>query len=236
MKHVTVCDNAFKDISHATGISDIESIVTTFIKAEDQKQTLFNYISNLNTEIDLLEDSIQKIKESVQTCQQIEKEGKSAEIRIIDEQKGKIEQSLAKLDAKKDNLNMINSCLAGVRKPIESLLEEFKSSGLDVSKEPDNPEEIKDDTILEIVGELEQDINTLETYLAYQANERLAGVKAVPIETMENKEFGRKATLIQQLEAPDIEAQVENTKAPLPRARFNDLVEQALDARDARAS
>jgi len=58
MKHVTVCDNAFKDISHATGISDIESIVTTFIKAEDQKQTLFNYISNLNTEIDLLEDSI----------------------------------------------------------------------------------------------------------------------------------------------------------------------------------
>jgi len=50
---------------------------------------------------------------------------------------------------------MINSCLAGVRKPIESLLEEFKSSGLDVSKEPDNPEEIKDDTILEIVGELE---------------------------------------------------------------------------------
>ncbi len=44
-------------IEKATGISSIDEIVTTFIKAEEQNYSLYNYVNMLNQEIDTLDDS-----------------------------------------------------------------------------------------------------------------------------------------------------------------------------------
>lgn len=41
----------------ATGINNIDEIVTTFIKAEEQNVQLFNYVDQLNQENDQLEES-----------------------------------------------------------------------------------------------------------------------------------------------------------------------------------
>ena len=41
----------------ATGINNIDEIVTTFIKAEEQNVQLFNYVDQLNQENDSLEES-----------------------------------------------------------------------------------------------------------------------------------------------------------------------------------
>ena len=41
----------------ATGINNIDEIVTAFIKAEEQNIQLFNYIDQLNQENDQLEES-----------------------------------------------------------------------------------------------------------------------------------------------------------------------------------
>ena len=41
----------------ATGINNIDEIVTTFIKAEEQNVQLFNYVDQLNQECDQLEES-----------------------------------------------------------------------------------------------------------------------------------------------------------------------------------
>ena len=40
----------------ATGINNIEEIVTTFIKAEEQNVALFNYVNQLSQESDALEE------------------------------------------------------------------------------------------------------------------------------------------------------------------------------------
>lgn len=41
----------------ATGINNIDEIVTAFIKAEEQNVQLFNYVDQLNQENDALEES-----------------------------------------------------------------------------------------------------------------------------------------------------------------------------------
>lgn len=41
----------------ATGINNIDEIVTAFIKAEEQNVQLFNYVDQLNQENDQLEES-----------------------------------------------------------------------------------------------------------------------------------------------------------------------------------
>ena len=72
-KNVKVIQDAFDQIKTATGISNIQEIVTTFIKAEEQNNSLFNYVNMLNTEYDQLEESNREIREQIM---KIENRGK----------------------------------------------------------------------------------------------------------------------------------------------------------------
>jgi Asp-tRNA(Asn)/Glu-tRNA(Gln) amidotransferase C subunit len=49
IRNVKIIEDAFEQIKEATGISSTEEIVTTFIKAEEQNISLFNYVNVLNT-------------------------------------------------------------------------------------------------------------------------------------------------------------------------------------------
>merc|ERR1712070_474168 len=58
MEKVQSYEEAFAKIQAATGISDIDELVTTFINAEDQNFALFNYVNELNSECEKLEEQI----------------------------------------------------------------------------------------------------------------------------------------------------------------------------------
>lgn len=49
-------EEAFKVIKEGSGITNIDEIVTTFIKAEEQNYALWNYVNQLGQECDLLEE------------------------------------------------------------------------------------------------------------------------------------------------------------------------------------
>jgi coiled-coil domain-containing protein 63/114 len=53
---VQIIEDAFKQIKEATGISSVEEIVTTFVKAEEQNYSLYNYVNMLNSDIDMVEE------------------------------------------------------------------------------------------------------------------------------------------------------------------------------------
>lgn len=57
---------AFAKIQAATGISDIDELVNTFINAEDENYRLFKYVDELNQEIQKLEDQIADIKAEIE--------------------------------------------------------------------------------------------------------------------------------------------------------------------------
>lgn len=65
IRNVRVIEDAFEQIKEASGISNIEEIVTTFVKAEEQNHSLYNYVNMLNTETDVLEESNRDIKEQI---------------------------------------------------------------------------------------------------------------------------------------------------------------------------
>lgn len=56
VRNVKVIEDAFDQIKEATGISSIEEIVTTFIKSEEQNNSLFNYVNMFNSEIDMINE------------------------------------------------------------------------------------------------------------------------------------------------------------------------------------
>lgn len=56
-------EEAFNKIKAATGITDIDELVRTFIKNEDHNFSLFNYVNEQNNEVEKLEEQIQVLKE-----------------------------------------------------------------------------------------------------------------------------------------------------------------------------
>jgi vacuolar-type H+-ATPase subunit I/STV1 len=65
LRNVKVIEDAFDQIKTATGISNNDEIVTTFIKAQEQNYSLYNYVHMLNTETDQLEESNQGINDQI---------------------------------------------------------------------------------------------------------------------------------------------------------------------------
>ncbi|CAN0201395.1 unnamed protein product, partial [Hapterophycus canaliculatus] len=59
-------DEAFARIRSATGIEDIEELVRTFVKNEDQNFSLFNYVNEQQNEVEKLEEQLHQLEEEEQ--------------------------------------------------------------------------------------------------------------------------------------------------------------------------
>ena len=66
LQNVRVIEDAFSQITEVTGITSKDEIVTSFIKAEEQNYSLFNYVNLLGTETDHLEELNREIKEQIE--------------------------------------------------------------------------------------------------------------------------------------------------------------------------
>ena len=66
MERVQNFEEAFQRIKAATGINDIEELVRNFIKNEEQNFSLFNYVNDVNSEIERLEHSISGMRNQIE--------------------------------------------------------------------------------------------------------------------------------------------------------------------------
>lgn len=71
IRNVKIIEDAFEQIKEATGISSTEEIVTTFIKAEEQNYSLYNYVNMLNSEIDMIEEQNKMIEMEIQKHEEL---------------------------------------------------------------------------------------------------------------------------------------------------------------------
>lgn len=59
-------ENALQQIQDATGVYDVNEIVTRFLEAEEQNFSLFNYVNDINSEIERLEHSIAEMRSQIE--------------------------------------------------------------------------------------------------------------------------------------------------------------------------
>jgi len=71
VRNVHIIEDAFSQIKQQTGISSTEEIVTTFIKAEEQNYSLYNYVNTLNSEIDMIEEQNRSIEKEINRHEQL---------------------------------------------------------------------------------------------------------------------------------------------------------------------
>ncbi|KAL3134677.1 Outer dynein arm protein 1, variant 3 [Trebouxia sp. C0010 RCD-2024] len=66
MERVQHFGESFAKIQEATGMKDIDAIVERFMEAEDANFSLFNYVNEVNAEVEKLEEQIVDIKEEIE--------------------------------------------------------------------------------------------------------------------------------------------------------------------------
>ena len=78
IQEATKYEVIFDQIKEATGIEDTDTLVESFIEKEDKNFALFNYVNNMNTEIECLQDGIKYLKDEIEL---IKKEGVENDVR-----------------------------------------------------------------------------------------------------------------------------------------------------------
>ena len=88
IRNVKIIEDAFEQIKESTGISSVEEIVTTFIKAEEQNISLFNYVNMLNSEIDMIEEQNKNIEAEIKRHEEL--------LEMNDKDKAEVRENLEK--------------------------------------------------------------------------------------------------------------------------------------------
>ena len=66
---MAVIDEAFRVIQESSGITDIEEIMNTFIKSEEQNYSLFNYVNVLTQDLDFLQENNKDLTNEIENLE-----------------------------------------------------------------------------------------------------------------------------------------------------------------------
>lgn len=89
MRNVKIIEDGFEQIRQQTGIASNDEIVTTFCKSEEQNSSLVNYINNMSSDIDVIEEQNKhidsEIKRHENLCLLSDKEKRSLKMNLRSE-------------------------------------------------------------------------------------------------------------------------------------------------------
>lgn len=96
-------EDAIRKIQESTGIYDINEIITKFLEAEEQNFSLFNYVNDINSEIERLEHHIADMRNQIEKYRG---QGMSTDtqrkknLRALEEKLAKTEKKVEEYDAR----------------------------------------------------------------------------------------------------------------------------------------
>lgn len=203
IRNVKIIEDAFDQIKEATGISSIDEIVTTFIKAEEQNYSLFNYVNRLGQETDQLEEVNKKTKidiENFKKSQEADKiiygdDGKIIYPLHIANMQKEIEYINDQIDKSNNEKDHFKDQLKEVQKYVEKMVRLFKKCKFFLSVA--NKMSYEDGTtfneanVVQYLSELEEYISSLITYSAFRKEEPYAAISAIPLEKLNKKDFDK---------------------------------------------
>lgn len=217
IRNVHVIEDAFQQIKQQTGISSIEEIVTTFIKADEQNYALYNYVNQLNSEIDLIEEQNKNIEAEIKRHEELgqmtEKEKESVRQKL----QGQIEESDKQIVEKDQQIQTIENQMSDIKKHTWSMCEHFKKSHFFLSvaqnMQYDEDTVFNEANVLQFLAELEEYISLFITYMAYKQENPDAAISSLSLEHMAIKEFDKKDINIDAPNAGEVNLQNDETDA-----------------------
>jgi len=165
-------EEAFLKIKAATGIADIEELVRTFIKNEDQNFSLFNYVNEQTNEIEKLEEHIQQLKEEEQKYAQESGEDAQQQKHVLKELESKVASTENSIDKYEVRCKSIHVTIDELKKGIGSMFTKIECDSGTMLEDAAHAT-VTEANILQYLGLIEARCNeVLQHYAACQQKER----------------------------------------------------------------
>ena len=161
IQEATKYEVIFDQIKEATGIEDTDTLVESFIEKEDKNFALFNYVNNMNTEIECLQDGIKYLKDEIEL---IKKEGVENDVRrkeILQELEEKMVKVTEESTSVKKEYKVTRRLLELLKPKIEGVFNSIKCDRTAITSLLGGGVTVDDNNMLQYLGIIEQKCNEL---------------------------------------------------------------------------
>ncbi len=193
IRNVKIIEDAFDQIKEATGISSTEEIVTTFIKAEEQNYSLYNYVNMLNSEIDMIEEQNRNIEAEIRKHEELGEMTEKEKLNMRTKLQLEIEEMKEQMAEKESQIKGVENQMSKIRDYVSAMVELFKKSQffLNVAQnmQYDDETQFNENNVTLYLAELEEYVSLLITYLAYKQENPDAAISSLSLERMIQKDF-----------------------------------------------
>jgi hypothetical protein len=196
MEKVQSYEEAFAKIQKATKITDIDQLVQTFINAEDQNFSLFNYANDLSAEIELLEESIQETRNEIKDYQGEGQQGDGQRKRIIASLEQKLQKTETRAGAFEDRYQDAGKTTEALKVGIKNIFDKLGCGEDDSHTEILGKIGVTESNMMQYLGVVEARTNELlQIYTMQQMKENKKGeeydeegvMAASPVPQIENQ-------------------------------------------------
>ena len=209
--------------------------MTTFIKAEEQNYSLYNYVNMLNSEIDMIEEQNKTIEAEIKRHEELGEMTEKEKDQMRQQQKKQLMELEDQMKEKDNQIKTIENQMITIKNFVWNMVDNFKKSHffLSVAQNAQYDEDtvFNENNVVLYLAELEEYISLFITYLAYKQENPDAAISSLNLEKMGIKEFDKRHM---EIEAPsstevnimndDLETEDEVTTDPKQLyKRFEDL-------------
>ncbi|QDZ25392.1 outer dynein arm protein 1 [Chloropicon primus] len=227
---------AFQKIQEATGITDIDELVTKFLDAEDQNFTLFTYVNDLNLEIEKVESQINDIKSDIEKYKGQGNDSESQRKKILDQLEDKLRQTEEKTEQTERQYEQSTKTISGLKSGIFNIFNRIGCASLTNKELLDSG--IKQANMMQYLGIIEQRTNELlQIYATSQTNQPQDGASSMVLGTGPSVPSGHTAisieppsVLAEQSDESDADDNAEEER-PLNREEISQRVNKRMQKR-----
>jgi len=118
-------EEAFEKIKAATEINDIDELVTTFINAEEKNFSLFNYVNELNSDIEKVDEQIAALRVEIDGYKSQGGSQENQRRRIVSDLEEKLQKSIARADMYEEKTVHTQKTLGALKAGMQSIFDKI---------------------------------------------------------------------------------------------------------------
>lgn len=177
-RNIKILSEAFNQIREATGIDDIDEMVTAFIKSEEQNYTLYSYVNSLNTELDALEEKHAFLAKHYEQMRSMMDQEHSNNIAVASELNSQINELKEEQQVTLQEIERMKNELSRIKDPVEEMVKTFEECEFDLEM---TKKLTRDDSFCVNEQNIEPYLAELEEYLNLLVDEVAKCKKMQPI-------------------------------------------------------
>jgi hypothetical protein len=195
-RNAVVVHEAFQVIKEGSGITSIDEIVTSFIKAEEQNYALWNYVNQLGQECDLYEDRIAQIDKDIARYEQLANMNNHELQRKVVSMGEETEDLKKQIVLSTDEVNDVQEEFDEIQQVVMDLVKQFQlakfSTKVGQRMQYSDETNFNENNITMYLSELEEYFATLITYIATQRGDNNAAISSIPLDMLHDKQFDKR--------------------------------------------